>query len=148
FWPDDRVDAGQIHEGGTVHKVLKRLERFALGKSAWIVTLTERSVPVLKEDPRFGNPTAPMSVIPTCVDTSQFKLAARAQGGPLTLGYVGSFGTWYMLDETIAVCATVLRLEPSARFLIINRHEHASISSNFAKHSVPASTYEIRSAGY
>jgi glycosyltransferase involved in cell wall biosynthesis len=148
FWPDERVDAGHIRKGGAVHRVLKRLECLALRKSAWIVTLTQRSVPILKEDPQFGNPTAPISVIPTCVDTLRFRVAARAQGRPLMIGYVGSFGTWYMLDETIAVCAAVLKLEPSARFLIVNRHERASICRTLARHSIADSAFEIRSAAY
>jgi glycosyltransferase involved in cell wall biosynthesis len=147
FWPDERVDAGLISADGAVYRVLKAIERTALRRSSAIVTLTAASVPVLKDDPKFGHPQAPITVIPTCVDLKRFRpIPPSAAGGAFVLGYVGSFGTWYMLDETVVLFGVLLEREPDARFLIVNRNDHEVIRSVLRRNRVPESAYELRSA--
>lgn len=148
FWPDERVDAGLIPRDGLVYRVLKSLERISLRRSAAIVTLTEASVPILRDDPRFGNPKAPISVIPTCVDLERFRPIGRRRTGDFILGYVGSFGTWYMLDETVELFAALRESEPSARFLIVNRHDHDGIRAALGRSGIPESVCELRSARF
>ncbi len=149
FWPDERADGGLIRPGGVVHKVLKAIERTALRQSAAIVTLTRASVPILQSDPAFGLPTVPISVIPTCVDLDRFRPATRrSTSAPFVLGYVGSFGTWYMLDETAALFAALLEREPGARFLIANRNEHLTIRETLHRHGVPDDAVELCSARF
>jgi glycosyltransferase involved in cell wall biosynthesis len=148
FWPDERVDAGLIPSGGLVYRVLKSLERISLRRSAAIVTLTEASVPILREDPRFGRPNAPISVIPTCVDLDRFHPAAQMAKGNFILGYVGSFGTWYMLDETVELFAALRERAPNARFLIVNRHDHGAIRAALGRSGIPESACELRSARF
>jgi glycosyltransferase involved in cell wall biosynthesis len=149
FWPDERVDAGLIRSGGVVYRVLKLIERAALRRSSAIVTLTEASVPILKSDPNFGRPAAPITVIPTCADLERFRPASPPPpAAPFVLGYVGSFGTWYMLDETAALFAALLARESKAQFLIANRNEHNSIRDALARHRVPSSAIELRSAQF
>jgi glycosyltransferase involved in cell wall biosynthesis len=148
FWPDERVDGGLIRADGFVYKVLKVIERLVLRRSAAIVTLTKASVPILTADPCFGLPKAPITVIPTCVDLDRFRPASRsATSRPFVLGYVGSFGTWYMLEETVALFAALLARQ-SARFVISNRNEHAVIRAALRHHQVPESTVELRSSRY
>ena len=43
---------------------------------------------------------------------------------PFIFGCVGSFGTWYMMDETFALFSAILKLLPDARMIIINFNEH------------------------
>jgi glycosyltransferase involved in cell wall biosynthesis len=149
FWPDERADGGLIRPGGIVHKALKAIERLALRRSSAIVTLTEASVPILKSDPRFGLPAAPITVIPTCVDLQRFRPPTREpEAGPFILGYVGSFGTWYMLDETVALFAALLNREPEARFVIANRNDHEVIRSALGRNAVPSCSVQLVSARY
>jgi glycosyltransferase involved in cell wall biosynthesis len=149
FWPDERADGGLIRPGGAVHKVLKMIERTVLRRSAAIVTLTQASVPILQSDPRFGRPKAPIFVIPTCVDLRRFQPARpRAASASFVLGYVGSFGTWYMLDETVALFAALLARQPGAKFLMINRNEHDAIRNALRRKGVPDGAVELRSARY
>lgn len=145
FWPDERVDARLIPGGGAVYRVLKVIERAALRSSAQIVTLTKASVPILERDPGFGTPKAPICVIPTCVDIDRFRPIGHS-AAPFVLGYVGSFGTWYMLEETVALFTAIHRQNPDAQFLIVNRHEHETIHAALLRHSIPPASFEIRSA--
>ena len=149
FWPDERADGGLIRPRGIVHRVLKAIERAVLRRSAAIITLTQASVPILKSDPSFGLPAAPISVIPTCVDLDRFRPSTRrSSSAPFVLGYVGSFGTWYMLDETAALFAALLKREPGARFLIVNRNEHLAIREAFRRYAVPDDAVELCSARF
>ena len=149
FWPDERVDAGLIRSGGLVYRTLKWIERIVLRRSAAIVTLTRASVPILHSDPRFGCPKAPITVIPTCVDVQRFvpaiRLAAREH---FTLGYIGSFGTWYMLDETVRLFGALLAHRRDARLLIANRNEHEAIGAALARHHVSQDGVELCSVRY
>ena len=62
------------------------------------------------------------------------------------LGYVGTVGTWYLFDEVAACFAQLLRMRPDARFLIVNRGEHAYIRERLAAAGVPADAVELTSA--
>ena len=148
FWPDERVDAGLIRPGGLVYRVLKAIERISLRRSAAIVTLTEASVPILRDDPRFGKPRAQVTVIPTCVDLDRFHPAGQGKWDEFILGYVGSFGTWYMLDETVELFAALRERAPDARFLIVNRNDHDAIRAALARSGIPESSCELRSARF
>ncbi|MBH9538459.1 glycosyltransferase [Novosphingopyxis sp. YJ-S2-01] len=124
FWADERVDGGMIGQTGAVYRVLKVIEKAMLRRADHIVTLTHASVPYLREDVRFGRATAPIDVIPTCTDLDHF----TAEDGPtherpLTIGYVGQIGTWYMLDEMITFFKAVQRRRPDAKLLLINRNQ-------------------------
>src|SRR5207302_5303523 len=71
----------------------------------------------------------PITVIPTCADLARFHIQGPPQTGPFVLGYVGSVGTCYLLDEMLS-CFVLLREQvPDARLLIVNRGEHALIAA-------------------
>jgi len=149
FWADERVDGGLIPRDGLVYRVLKLVERAALRRSSAIVTLTRASVPILASDQSFGRPAAPISVIPTCVDLKRFRPPEHEfNREAFILGYVGSFGTWYMLDETIAFFAAILEREPQARLLLVNRHDHVAIRHALVRLGVPDDACELRSASH
>lgn len=144
FWVDERVDGGMIAARGAVYAVLKQLEKTMLVAADHIVTLTRASVPLLRDDARFGRSTAPITVIPTCADLDLFSPATSPrEAHPLTIGYVGQIGTWYMLDEMLALFAAVQRLRPDARLLIINKHQQDTIARAIGCTGIDPCTVEI-----
>ena len=147
FWADERVDGGMIPAGGAVYRVLKWMERAVLRDADHVVTLTHASVPVLRDDPRLGHVTAPITVIPTCADLALFSPAPRDRSRPLTIGYAGQVGTWYMLDEMLAFFLAVRRHRPDARLLIVNTHQQAVIREAVARMNVDPTSVEIVAAG-
>jgi len=148
FWVDERVDGGLIRAGGPVYRVLKIIEKAMLRRADHIVTLTNASVPVLRSDPRLGRPTAPISVIPTCTDIGLFSAGPpRDATRPLTIGYVGQIGTWYMLDEMLAFFVAIHRHRPDARLLIINKNQQNVIRNAAARVGNDPAAMEIIGTG-
>ena len=128
FWADERTDGGLWQVDGRIYRVAKRLERALLQGADHIVTLTQSSVPVLQSFPAMREmPHAPISVITTCADLDRFKPGDRQPPTVFTLGYLGSFGTWYMIDELLECFRELQRQRPDARLLIVNRHDHALV---------------------
>ncbi|WP_010185648.1 glycosyltransferase [Sphingomonas sp. PAMC 26605] len=144
FWVDERVDGGMIAARGAVYRVLKHLEKTMLVGADHIVTLTRASVPLLRDDARFGRTLAPITVIPTCADLALFSPALSAPGArDLTIGYVGQIGTWYMLDAMLAFFAAVHRLRPDARLVIVNQHQQDQIARACERHDIAPRAVEI-----
>ncbi|WP_170842017.1 glycosyltransferase [Sphingomonas gellani] len=143
FWADERVDGGMIRADGLVYRVLKVMEKMLLRRADHVVTLTRASVPVLRNDPRLGRTVAPITVIPTCADLKLFSPGERHPSAPLTIGYAGQIGTWYMLDEMLAFFAAVKRHRPDARLLIVNKNQQAAIHDAIVRLGIDPTSVEI-----
>jgi len=61
---------------------------------------------------------------------------------------VGSVGTWYLFDEALRTFNALLKVKPQARFLIINRNEHAFIRERLAALGVDEAKVELKSAAH
>lgn len=145
FWVDERVDGGMWRKDGPLYRIGKQYERaFYRGADA-IVSLTEAGARIVREDVARLGGTAPCTVIPTCADLERFALRSGRREGPLTIGYLGSAGTWYRFDDTARAIAHLFRLRPDARLVIANRSEHELIRTSLERHGVPADRYEILS---
>lgn len=145
FWADERVDGGLWPRDGALYRVTKNLERRFFLAADHVVTLTEASKAVIAEFPYLKD-KPPITVIPTCADLDRFALRAAPPPEPFTFGYVGSIGTWYLFDETMRFFRALLVHEPEARFLIVNRHEHALIRATAEKFSVDPARLTILAA--
>jgi glycosyltransferase involved in cell wall biosynthesis len=143
FWADERVDGGMISANGIVYRVLKVMEKAMLRRADHIVTLTRASVPFLRDDPRLGRTRAPITVIPTCADLALFSPGSRDRSTPLTIGYAGQIGTWYMLDEMLAFFLAVQRHRPDARLLIVNQNQQPAIRAAIARAGIEPDSVEI-----
>lgn len=145
FWADERTDGGIWPVEGRLYRTAKSIERWLLSAADHIVTLTHASAKVLPElSPQ--TKLAPVTVIPTCADLDRFALHPAPPANPFVLGYVGSVGTWYLWDETLAFFKALKKRCPDARFLIVNRNEHAFLREAAAKAGIDASDMEIVAA--
>lgn len=147
FWADERVDGGLWPRQGRMFRVAKGFERRFLLGADHVVSLTHAAVREMQRFDYLQGHMPPVTVIPTCADLARFTPATReqAQAG-FVLGYVGSAGTWYLFDEVATCFAQLLRMRPDARFLIVNRGEHAYIRDRLAAAGVPDSALELTSA--
>jgi glycosyltransferase involved in cell wall biosynthesis len=110
FMPEEYTDGGMWPAGGFLYRLTKAVERRLLAGSDGFVVLTERAKAILfpgcLDADRRGRP---IEVIPCCVDMKRFGNGSRGSredlrrrlgmGQRTVLAYVGSLGTWYMLDE-------------------------------------------------
>ncbi len=123
FWVDERVEGGIWNLKNPVFKFIydyfKKKEKAFLSKSDAIVSLTHTGKSELLNW-SLNNVTAnKISVIPCCVDLEKFNPATiqdkdisnLKQQLQLTnryvIGYVGSVGTWYLLDEMLRFFKTI-----------------------------------------
>ena len=147
FWADERVDGNLWPRTGRMYWVAKGFERRFLLAADHVVSLTHAAVTEMQRFPYLQGRMPPVTVIPTCADLTRFRpLPRNPEHAGFVLGYVGSAGTWYLFDEVVAFFAELLRLRPDARFLIVNRGEHAYIRDRLAAANVPAGSVELTTA--
>lgn len=144
FWADERVDGGIWSATGIIFRTVKYLERYLFRAADHIVTLTEASVPKIIGFNYWDKSLPDITVIPTCVDLELFTPPKKIPPtNPFIFGYVGSFGTWYMIDETLALFSAILKILPDARMIIINFNEHKIIREALIRASIPLEKVEI-----
>ena len=149
FWADERVDGGLWPRSGRMYRVAKWFERRFFLTADHVVSLTHAAVTEMARFPYLKTRMPPVTVIPTCADLTRFAPAPRERdGGCFVLGYVGSAGTWYLFDAVASCFAQLLRMQPDARFLIVNRGQHVYIRSELAKAGVPDAAFEIVAADH
>ncbi len=149
FWADERVDGGLWRSGGCLYRVAKVFERHFLLEADQVVSLTQAAVREMALFPYLQGRSLPITVIPTCADLARFMPLSNSRlGEGFVLGYVGSVGTWYLFDQVIACFGKLLQMQPDARFLIVNRGEHAYINERLAAMGVPYNAVELTSANH
>ncbi len=117
FYADERIEGGMWPKGSPLYRLTKTLEQHFLRDASAVVTLTEASRPVLQQWLADAGGTAEPVVIPTCVDTDRFAPAGGAR--KQVLAYLGSIGSWYMLDEMLAFGKVFLERAPEASLLFV-----------------------------
>lgn len=134
LWVNERVDGGlwrlERAADRQLYRVYKQLERVMLREASHVVVLTERVVPELRR--LSPDMRAPVTVIPCCADfelfvppTPEARARTRAELGigpdTLLLSYLGSLGTWYLLDDILRFFARVAEARPGAKLLFITK---------------------------
>lgn len=129
---EEYVDAGQWKRGGLKHSLTAFLEGVIIRFSDHVVVLTEKFRDILKSNKRYKNVN--FSVIPCAVDTDRFRpgkdrnafltKTPRARDG-LVIAYVGSLGTWYMLEEMLDFFKAALESNQNAHFMILTQTDRS-----------------------
>jgi glycosyltransferase involved in cell wall biosynthesis len=131
FYADERVD-GKIWNKNQfifkrIYNYFKKKEREFIQESNHIISLTNTGK---KEIESWLLPNqSPITVIPCCTDETLFKKdnikAIRKDIGikedDFVISYVGSIGTWYMLDEMLDFFKELQLQKPEAMFLFITK---------------------------
>jgi glycosyltransferase involved in cell wall biosynthesis len=153
FWADERID-GKIwdlskHHYRLIYKYFKKKEKEFLQNADAIVSLTHIGKKIMQEEWKVKKP---IYVIPCAVDTNLFKpdnkenLQSQNQKSELTLGYLGSIGTWYMLDEMLDFFKVLLEKYPKAKFKFITKEEPAIILNKAIARNININSFDISSA--
>jgi glycosyltransferase involved in cell wall biosynthesis len=146
FYADERVDGGIWDLSNPVYKAVygffKAKEKQFLTEADYTISLTEAGKQEIHAWKNIKNQPVPIRVIPCCADlqtfsrqnvTSQMIKDLRRKLGinedDFILSYLGSIGTWYMLDEMLDFFRCLLRTKPHARFLFITTDDAAAIVS-------------------
>jgi glycosyltransferase involved in cell wall biosynthesis len=139
FWVDERRESGRWRGSSPlwrrVYRQWKAKEAAFLREACHIVVLAEAARRVVESWPDYRG--QPVTVIPCCIDHEAFTPAtpaARAEArvrlgvgeGQTVLGYLGSIGTVYLLEDMLRFYARMRRERPS-RFLLVGWHTKAEI---------------------
>lgn len=157
FWADERRDSGAwgsnpLHRA--IYGFFKTRERQFWKQADQLVSLTTAGRDtILAEEPD----AAPIAVIPCCVDLELFapindlsRHAARKNLGigigERVLGYIGSLGGNYMLEEMLDFFAILRVRYPVATFLFVTHTPPEPIRAAAAARDIPESAIIIRRA--
>jgi glycosyltransferase involved in cell wall biosynthesis len=161
FWADEKVDAGSWPQRKRLYRAVydyfKRKEGEFLAGADGIVSLTHAGMRQLERWEAARTATHNRQVIPCSVDFRLFDLptpeqrtAARAdlglQSDAFLLAYLGSLGTWYMLDEMLDLFTVVKLARPQSRFLFVTPDDSDQVYAAAARRGIAREDVVIRSA--
>lgn len=154
FWADERVEGGLWNLKNPVFKLVyhffKRKEKEFLEQADYTVSLTEDGKRVIHSWSHIKNNPVPIKVISCCADLEHFnqknvnpnqveairnKLGLRSED--FVLLYLGSLGTWYMLEEMLDFFKVLLEYKPDAHFLFLTKDSPQSIYDTASKNGIP-----------
>lgn len=161
FWAEERVEGGRWNPSNplfaAVYRFFKRCEAQFLAEADAIVSLTRNARDEMATRPMGQRPSGLVEVIPCCVDFDHFsapdaeqKRAARAKLGIAAdrpvLGYVGSLGGNYMLDEMLSLFLAYRERHPGALFLFVTHHPPGDIHRAAGRLGIGANEILVRPA--
>lgn len=156
FWADERVEGGAWKLSNPMYKLIykffKKKEKQFFSESAAIVSLTEAGK---MEIGRMKLLTPPVTVIPCSADFDHFRIPSsktdktrikKELGIPAdapVISYLGSIGTWYMLDEMLDFIQVVLEKDPGYYFHFLTPEEASEIEIPAASKGIPSDRLKI-----
>ncbi|HQV77036.1 MAG TPA: glycosyltransferase [Chitinophagales bacterium] len=153
LWADERVDGKLWKLKNPIFKLVyayfKKKEKLFLEQADCTISLTYNAKNEIHSWKHIDNNPIKMDVIPCCVDlnlfnpiniepskTQQLKKELNIEQNDFVLMYLGSIGTWYMLDEMLAYFSVLKEAKNEAKFLFITKDEHARIRKTAEKYGV------------
>ncbi|MGQ0559092.1 MAG: glycosyltransferase [Sphingosinicella sp.] len=161
FWPDEKIEGNNWNLGNplfrSVYLFFKRTEAALLEQADHVVSLTHEGKRQLLTRPQFQPSGPPITVIPCCVDFDLFPLVERGQrdqararlaiaADERVLAYLGSLGSWYMLDEMLDFFRAYRHRYRNARFLFLTHDRPDSIFASASRRGVEPASILVRSA--
>jgi glycosyltransferase involved in cell wall biosynthesis len=139
FWADEKRDGSWNVRNPLykrVYSYYKNKESEYLKNADYIISLTEAGKNEMMQWPSF-NKRVPIEVIPCCVDMDHFSLTsdiAKKEAKKMlginrdafVLSYLGSVGSWYMLDEMLLFFRQLKKKYLDAKFLFLT-HSHPNL---------------------
>lgn len=158
FYADERVDGGIWRLSNPLFKLVynyfKRKEQEFFSKADHSISLTHAAKAEVNSWPGLSN--CPISVIPCCVDTALFDPATvsddqitqlreelQLQQEPVMI-YVGSVGTWYMVEEMMRTYRQLLEAQPELIFLFLTRDAPEQILEIARRQGIPTDRIRVQ----
>ncbi len=149
FYADSRVEGGIWHTNKFFYKKIylffQKKEKEQIGLSDGIVCLTHSAENIIKHWPQYKD-EIPLKVIPCSVDMNlfdpenidiskkeNFKKDLKIQDEDFIISYLGSIGSWYLIDKMMELFKIISNNIPTAKFLFISPAEHKTIIASANK---------------
>jgi glycosyltransferase involved in cell wall biosynthesis len=162
FWVDERIDGNIWNLKNPLFKMIynyfKRQEIKFFSNADYTISLTYNGKDEIHSWKNIAHQPIPIQVIPCCVDTSkfnnqlldnnkltEFKNNFKITSDDLVISYVGSIGTWYMVDEMMCFFKELKNEFSNAKFLFITTSAKEEILEYATKHQVDIDSLIITS---
>ena len=126
FWADERVEGGLWNLKNPiyrlVYKYFKNKEKQFLIESNHIISLTHNGKKNIIKIPGFSKLEKKISVIPCCTDLSLFK-PVKSDSSIFTIGYLGSLGTWYLIEEMLVFFKNIKEKIPNSKLHFLTKDD-------------------------
>lgn len=136
FYADERVDGKLWNLSNpvfnSVYNYFKKKELEFLTEADHSISLTAKGKEIIHSWNQIPNQPVPVEVIPCCADlehfhsskvdeTHQQKLKSKfgLNDDDFVITYLGSIGTWYLLDEMLDFFKALVEKKPNSKFLFI-----------------------------
>jgi glycosyltransferase involved in cell wall biosynthesis len=163
LWANEKVDAGSWNLRNPVYKAVynyfKKKEKQFFENADYTISLTHAAEKEIHSWKHISNNPVRMQVIPCCADLALFdpsrvdnktrdiiKSETGINDEEQILCYLGSIGSWYMLDEMLDFFKIYCDTYPSARFFFITGDQHDTIRKKAAERNIAANKIIIRPA--
>ena len=165
FYADERVD-GKIWKLNNpifkmVYNFFKKKELEFLQNADYTISLTNNAKNKILNWQNLNTKNLKIEVIPCCADMQRFnpKLISKTNVDRLkddleinendfVLTYLGSIGTWYMLEEMLDFYKRLLLQKPESKFLFITAENPEYIYNEAKKRDIPISNFIIKKVDY
>ncbi|MFZ9388916.1 MAG: glycosyltransferase [Chitinophagaceae bacterium] len=160
FWADEKKDGGSWDTRNLifrqVYRHYKRKEAQLVREADAIISLTHAGKTEMESWESYTQ-SSPADVIPCCADMDHFSLRTprqKEEGRQIlgieanrpVLGYLGSLGSWYMLDEMLDFFRVFKEMYPGALFLFITHSDPAMVYGKLEKFNLSETDVRIVSA--
>ena len=163
FWADERVDGKIWKLNNPIYRIVyhffKKKEVEFLVMSDHIISLTSAGKAEISTWNVLNDSDDKIEVIPCCVDTEKFRhdvvteiekqkirLNLDIHENHFVLGYVGSIGTWYMLEEMLIFFKRFTKNKEKPLFLFVTKESPDLIRNTAQKLGVNSNRIKIVSA--
>ena len=155
FWADERVDGSMWNLKNAVYKRIysffKKHEYESIELCDYTTCLTYHAKTEMHTWTNISRQPIPIEVIPCSVDMElfnpaniditlkeQLKAELKINDEDFIVSYLGSIGGWYLTDEMMQFCKTLLNKIPKTKFLFISPHRHEVIIEAAKKYIIPS----------
>jgi glycosyltransferase involved in cell wall biosynthesis len=160
FWADERIEGGIWKLNNPIFKLVysffKRKEVDFLTQAAATISLTHAGKKEMLTWKAVES-SIDIEVIPCCVDLSLFNPEQIKQSNSLIsllllndshhiVGYIGSLGTWYLVDEMLDYYNWLRHHHPHFHFVIVTQDDRSIIDQIALKKGIPFDNYSVFSA--
>ena len=151
FWADERVDGKLWNLKNPIYywifKFFKRKETEFLIHADAVVALTQKAKDEMLTWGIKALQANKITVIPCVTDFSLFesvteekrrlaKLKFNLRENQFVLLYLGSIGTWYLLDEMLHFFSCLKQINPDSKFLFLTNHSENDIKQRAVKYNL------------
>jgi glycosyltransferase involved in cell wall biosynthesis len=160
FWADEKKDGGAWNQDNYLYRKIynyyKGKEAEYLKHADYIISLTEAGKVEMESWQTF-NHNVPVEVIPCCADIDHFSLTDAQQKRKsrellgieqdrLIVGYLGSLGSWYMLDEMLQLFRHIKNKYANALFLFVTHSNPDLVLNKLDKYDLTKDDVRIMEA--